>query len=119
MDQQFAREIELLHDRVCMALSDPTRLLILYTLHQHPYNVSELAQKLDVPQPTVSRHLKILRERSLVRAQRQGAAVFYSLGDVRVIQALDLLRAFLHDQILEQTRLTDLPPPDDEDEEEI
>ncbi|MFQ3566572.1 MAG: metalloregulator ArsR/SmtB family transcription factor [Aggregatilineales bacterium] len=116
MDQQFAREIELLHDRVCMALSDPTRLLILYTLHQHPYNVSELVQKLNVPQPTISRHLKVLRERSLVEARRQGAAVFYSLGDVRVIQALELLRAFLHDRVLEQARLTDFPLPCDEEE---
>jgi ArsR family transcriptional regulator len=52
-----------------------------------------------MPQPLVSRHLKVLRERGMVLATRQGSSVLYSLGDLRLIEALDLLRAVLRDQL--------------------
>ena len=59
----LAQEISELEADFCSALSDPTRLLILYALAEAPHNVTELAHELDVIQPTASRHLKILRER--------------------------------------------------------
>jgi ArsR family transcriptional regulator len=105
MDAQLVKEVTILHDQVCLALGDPKRILILYALSRQPRYVSELAQELDTPQPTISRHLKILRERGLVTAQRDGATVVYSLADDRMIQALDLMRAFLKDRILAQADL--------------
>ena len=59
------------------------------------------------PQPTVSRHLKILRERQLVAAEREGASVRYSLADERVIQALDILRAVLLGTLSRQGQLAE------------
>lgn len=95
----------MLHNRVCLALGDPKRLMILYILNGRPHSVKELALLLDMPQPTVSHHLKILRERSIVKTQRDGTTVRYSLADRRVIQALDLLRAVLHDAAQQQAEL--------------
>ena len=66
MDDQLRREVNLLHANLCQALADPTRILILYALAESPRHVTGLAELLDVPQPTVSRHLKVLRERRLV-----------------------------------------------------
>jgi len=43
--------------------------------------------------------LKVLRERGLVRANRQAQTVEYSLNDPRIIEALDLLRAVLRDTL--------------------
>lgn len=100
-------EINQLHAQICNGLADPNRILILYTLHEHPYNVSELADTLQVPQPTVSRHLKVLRERQMVQAQRDGQAVYYSLTDQRVIEALDLLRAVLASRLQNQGDLAE------------
>jgi DNA-binding transcriptional ArsR family regulator len=105
MDDQLSQELELLHSRVCHALGDPKRLRILYSLSQRPRYVSELAEELDLPQPTVSRHLKILRDRCMVTTYREGAAVYYTLKDTRVIEALNLLRAMLHDRLQEQAQL--------------
>jgi ArsR family transcriptional regulator len=68
---------------------------MLYALRDRPKHVNELAEALRVPQPTISRHLKVLRERQLVEAEREGPSVLYSLADDRVIQALDILRAVL------------------------
>jgi ArsR family transcriptional regulator len=107
LDTKLAEELEMLHSRICIALGDPKRLLLLYTLASKSHNVTELAAELDMPQSTLSRHLTILRERSLVKAQREGTAVYYSLADARVIAALDLLRALLRDGILAQAQLAD------------
>lgn len=97
----------MLHERICLALGDPKRLMILYLLSQHQRSVGELAHELDTPQPTISHHLKILRERSLVRTHKDGTTVYYALADTRVIQAVDLLRAVLHDNLAEQARLAE------------
>jgi ArsR family transcriptional regulator len=72
---------------------------MLYVLAEEPRNVSDLAEIVDVSQPTASRHLKILRERGLVDANRQGASVVYRLADTRLIEALDMLRDVLRDRL--------------------
>lgn len=92
-------EVTELHAELCSALADPKRILILYALSDKPYNVSELAEAVGISQPAASRHLKILRERGLARPERQGASVEYRLTDARLIEALDLLRAVLHDRL--------------------
>ena len=96
-------ELNLLHVHVCQALSDPTRLQILYALHDKPRNVTTIASLLDIPQSTISRHLAILRQRSLVTSKRNGMAVTYSLSDVRIITVLDLMRDVLHDLLKQQS----------------
>ena len=103
----FRAEINKLHAQICSGLADPTRILILYTLHYRSYNVSELAESLELPQPTVSRHLKILRERQMVLAERDGQVVNYSLADKRIIEAMDLLRAVLASRLHDQGELAD------------
>jgi DNA-binding transcriptional ArsR family regulator len=105
VNERLEQEVNLLHAHVCQALADPKRILILYALAEEPRYVSELADDLGIPQPTISRHLKVLRERSLVATERDGAAVYYSLTDERVIEALDLLRAVLADKLSQQAQL--------------
>ncbi len=95
MDSRLREDILQLHAHICAGLADPSRIMILYTLAEGPCNVTELAAALDLPQPTVSRHLKILRDRGMVSAERKAQAVEYSLVDHRLIEALDILRAFL------------------------
>ena len=65
------------------------------------------AEALDLPQPTVSHHLRILRERGLVHSERRGAEVYYALTDHRVIEALDLLRAVLANLLARQADLVE------------
>ena len=105
MDTNLRAEIDRLHAQVCNGLADPNRILILYTVADNEYNVSDLAKRVELPQSTVSRHLKILRDRGTVTAQRNGQSVFYSLTDDRIIQALDLLRAMLASSLESQGEL--------------
>lgn len=102
---EFQREIVLLHAQICQGLADPKRILILYALADGPRRVSELIEILGWPQPTISHHLKILRERGLVTTKQEGAVTYYMLADKRVIQALDLLREILRDRLIQQANL--------------
>ena len=102
---EFEGEIHALHAEICAGLADPKRILILYELHDKPRTVTELVQALGIPQPAVSRHLKTLRERGMVIAARQGPSVLYRLGDERLIQALDLLRAVLRENLSRRAEL--------------
>ena len=95
MQSTLRREVYHLHAEICQALSDPTRILILYELRGGARSVGDLAESLEATQPTISRHLKVLRDRRLALAERNGTSVYYSLADERVVQALDLLRGVL------------------------
>jgi ArsR family transcriptional regulator len=105
--ESLAQEITRLHADICSALADTRRILILYTLHNQPSNVSDLAVELNISQPAASRHLNILRERGLVSAKRDGQSMVYTLADERVIQALDLLRAVLAEKLKNQAALAE------------
>ncbi len=111
MDNTLREEINQLHAQVCSGLADSNRILILYTLDNKTYNVNDLADAIGLPQPSTSRHLKILRDRGMVYAQRDGQSVYYTLADARITQALDLLRSFLGDKLRTQA---DLVNPVDE-----
>lgn len=93
------QELTQLEADFCSALSDPTRLLILYALSEGPRNVNELANELVITQPNTSRHLKALRERGLVLSTKQGTTVTYQLADPRVLDAIDLLRTIMRERI--------------------
>ena len=95
MDEKLEQEIFELHSGICSALADPKRIMILYTLAEGPRNVTDLSEELGLPQPTTSRHLKVLRERDMVNTERDGASVIYTLADDTLIEALDLLRDVL------------------------
>jgi DNA-binding transcriptional ArsR family regulator len=105
VSQALAQEISELEADFCFALSDPTRLLMIYALADGPHNVTELASELNVIQPTASRHLKILRDRGLVYTVRQRTTVTYHLADPRLIQALDLLRTVMRERLAHRAGL--------------
>ena len=103
--QTLQQEISQLEADFCFALSDPTRILMLYALAEKALNVTELTNELNIAQPSTSRHLKVLRERGLVHTTRQGTTITYQLSDKRLIQALDLLRSVMRDRLTQQASL--------------
>ncbi|MDF1543597.1 MAG: metalloregulator ArsR/SmtB family transcription factor [bacterium] len=62
------------------AFGDPTRLKILWLLSSKPLNVNEITAEIGLSQPTISRHLAILRDVGAVNDKREGQQVFYSLN---------------------------------------
>lgn len=105
MDPKLRNEIYELHARLCKALADPKRLLIINVLRDGPKSVTELTAELDLSQSNVSQHLAVLRERGVVQASREGNSVFYSLRDARVGRAIDLLREVMASQLAARSDL--------------
>jgi len=91
--------------KICGALSHPTRILLICELADQSRNVNDLAETLNTPQSSISRHLKILCDQGLVHSQRQGQFVEYKLVDDRVITALQTMRMIVLDVLREQTAL--------------
>lgn len=105
MNKEVAAELHELHARVCKAIADPKRLMIINELGDRELSVSDLCESLDLPQSNVSQHLAVLRERGVVSSRRVGTSVLYSLRGTKVIQAVALLREFLAEDLAEQGRL--------------
>lgn len=94
------QELNLLHERICPALNHPLRMKILYLLNEKSLNVGELTAEMGVPQSSVSRHLRVLRERGLVRAERQGTTIWYALAEPELATVIDILRRILGRQLV-------------------
>ena len=99
MARPDAAGISELHARVCKALADPKRLLIINELREGPRSVGDLAGALGISQPNVSRHLALLRDRGFVTTQRFGSSVHYQLASPKILRAMDLLREFMTEEL--------------------
>lgn len=98
MSRVDAAEIHELHARICKALADPKRLLIIHELRDGPRSVGDLAAALNLSQPNASQHLALLRDRGVVRSTRRQSQVYYELTSPKILEAIDLLRAFMAEQ---------------------
>ncbi|MBT8213696.1 MAG: metalloregulator ArsR/SmtB family transcription factor [Acidimicrobiia bacterium] len=92
-------ELYQLHASVCKGLADPKRLLILNTLRDGERSVTEICDELALPQANVSQHLAILRDKGMVERRKEGQRVYYRVTSDKIVQALDLLREFMAEQL--------------------
>jgi ArsR family transcriptional regulator len=65
-------------------LSAPARLAIVAELAEQPRFVHELVERLEMSQPLVSHHLRVLRGARLVGVERRGREAVYSLADLHI-----------------------------------
>src|SRR5918999_1652689 len=91
------------------ALADPTRCRMLLMLEKHELTVSELCAVLQMPQSSVSRHLKTLADDDWVASRRDGTSRFYSM----VVEDLDPAAKRLWPLIREQVSATSAAGQDD------
>jgi len=72
-------------NRLFSSLADPTRLRIIHALvNNDRLNVTELAEHTGLSVSAISHQLRLLRDRFLLEADREGRAVYYSLADDHV-----------------------------------
>jgi ArsR family transcriptional regulator len=82
-DQQLSLYADLLR-----VVAHPTRLMILAELTGGTKCVSDIRDLLDVPQPNVSQHLAVLKEKGLVDALKDGTSRCYYLARPRLVKGL-------------------------------
>lgn len=73
------------------ALADPTRIRLLQRLRQGEANVGVLAEALGVNQPSVSKHLAVLRRVGILEMRHEGAATIYRIRDASIFDLCHLV----------------------------
>lgn len=90
-----------------LTIAEPTRLRILNCLAAAPLFVSDLQEVLELPQPTVSRHLKVLRSADIVRDTAIAQFVLYRLrrgSDPKGRLLTAILDGVAHDEVMRRER---------------
>jgi DNA-binding transcriptional ArsR family regulator len=102
------RQVFKIHADLCKALANEHRLAIMYALSEGEMCVTDLTAEIGLSVHNVSQHLRILQERLLVRPRKEGKRVYYSVTDLKFIQACTLIRQALVEQLrgANQTLLT-------------
>ncbi|MFP3872358.1 MAG: ArsR/SmtB family transcription factor [Candidatus Natronoplasma sp.] len=96
-----------MHAELCKMLSHPTRLKILEELKNGQKTVSEIVNALEINQSTISQHLHELKKSGLVTSERDGANVRYDMVYPRIMDACDIIRDILFDQLSKDQELLD------------
>lgn len=86
-----------LHAEMCKTLSNPRRQAILDTIRSDEMTVSELIKNTGISQANLSQHLAILRSKGVVNTRRDGNNIYYSLSNIKIIKAYDLISEVLED----------------------
>ncbi|HVJ42713.1 MAG TPA: metalloregulator ArsR/SmtB family transcription factor [Dongiaceae bacterium] len=73
------------------ALANRHRLLLLCSLVAGEASVGELAERLEISQPSASQHLAKMRALGLVVARREGTTIYYGIGDAAVVPIVEAL----------------------------
>jgi len=86
----------------CKAMAHPVRLQIIDLLKGEDLAVHSLAEEIGVGQANLSQHLAVLRAKGVVRAERRGGDVVYSLANRKIVDACILIREILSEQVNHQ-----------------
>ncbi len=84
------------------ALSDPIRLEILAFLANGEQCVCDIVPHLNLIQPLVSRHLKILRDAGIVRCRKDGTKRMYSIVEPRILNVINALSPDVVDSLAKE-----------------
>lgn len=93
-----------LHAEMCKTISNPRRQAILDTIRDGEMTVSELIEKTGISQANLSQHLAILRSKGVVKTRREGNNVHYSISNLKIIEAYDLISEVLEDSATSRDR---------------
>ncbi|MHB8792830.1 MAG: ArsR/SmtB family transcription factor [Thermoleophilia bacterium] len=95
-----------MHAEVCKAFAHPTRLAIINALRDQERTVTEMAEDLGVAKGNLAQHLAVLRQRQVVVTRREGVNVYYGVVDPKIIQACELMRSVLMNQLKATEKLS-------------
>ena len=93
--------------KLCQAMGHAIRLEIVYILRDEPRRVGDLVEILDLPQPTVSRHVSILRNAGILTQLHGQGGLFYQIANPKILNVCDLMREVLTEQYAQQSQLID------------
>ncbi len=93
------------HAEMCKVFSHPKRLELINILRDKEMSVGELSERLVLTLGNLSQHLAMMRGRHILTSRKEGNVVYYRITNPRLLEAFDLLREILFDQIRQDAAL--------------
>jgi ArsR family transcriptional regulator len=94
-----------LHADVCKVFSNAKRLEILNTLRDKEMKASELIERIGLSKANLSQHMSVLKSKGVVFSRREGVNIYYRISNSKIIQACDLMREILLEQLQEKGKM--------------
>lgn len=91
--------IEEMYVRIFKALAHPIRMKIVRTLREGPQCVCVLNENVEFSQSNLSQHLKILRDAGIVKTEKDGIRILYSIKDEEVKNLLEVTERIIKNEI--------------------
>ena len=98
-------QIYIYHAEMCKVFSHAKRLELINLLREREMSVGELSQKLGLSSANLSQHLAMMRERHILISRKEGNMVYYRIANPKLLQAFDMLREMLFEQIRQDAAL--------------
>ena len=90
-------EIYEIHSEFLRAIANPKRLRILNEVGDTKITVGELASLLNISVSNISQHLKILKNYEILKSEKIGHRVYYSITDIRIVEICQSMRQVISD----------------------
>lgn len=98
-------QLYIYHAEMCKVFSHPKRLELINTLRDKERSAGELRERLGLTKANLSQHLAMMKERHLLVSRKEGNVVYYRIANPRLLEAFDLLREILFEQIRQDAAL--------------
>ncbi len=91
-----------LHADVCKIFSNAKRLEIINALKEKEMSASELIERIGLSKANLSQHMGVLKSKGVILTRREGINVYYQIANPKIIQACNLMREVLMEQLQEK-----------------
>ncbi|MBI4283645.1 MAG: winged helix-turn-helix transcriptional regulator [Chloroflexi bacterium] len=93
------------HAEMCKVFSHPKRLELIDLLRDKEMSAGELGERLGLTPANLSQHLTMMRERHILTSRKEGNMAYYRIANPRLLDAFDMLREILFEQIRQDAAL--------------
>src|ERR1035437_10259909 len=90
---------------ICKIFANDKRLEIINLLKDTEKSNSELMQKTGLSKETISQHVNVLKSKGVIVVRREGVQLYYRIANPKIIQACNLMREVLVEQLLEKEKV--------------
>lgn len=94
-----------LHADVCKIFSNAKRLEILSMLKDREMSAGELSEQIGINKANLSQHMTVLKAKGVVLSRREGVNIYYRIANPKIIQACNLMREVLMEQLQEKGKI--------------
>lgn len=99
------KKIYEMHADLCKVFTSPVRVEVIDILRKGKKSVNELVELTGLSQSNISQHLHVLREKGVVRTDKEGKYVYYTLANPKISEAFGIMKDILKDQLAETDKL--------------